>query len=81
MVDVHNLKLNSADNADAISVAAANGSKYNVTFDTRAMSADCWYTMVLPFKTTPAELIAKLMDGDGLDAKNVYAVVNRMKAV
>lgn len=80
IVDVHNLVLNSADNADAISVAAANGSDYNVTFETRAMSADCWYTMVLPFKTTPAELVTKLMDGAGVGAKNVYAVVNRMKA-
>ena len=51
-------------NSDVI--AAANDKKAKVTFDDFEMKAEKWYPMVLPFKTTVAELSSKLG----------YAVVN-----
>ena len=40
-----------------------------VSFDNRTMKAKEWYTVVLPFTTTPAELVAEL---------GTYVVVNRL---
>jgi len=43
--------------------------KYNVTFAARTLEKDVWYTMVLPFATTPKAVVA---------AFDEYVVVNRM---
>lgn len=48
-----------------------NGNKYSVKLPARSLKANSWYTMVLPFATTPFELVQKL---------GVYAVTNLMKA-
>ena len=72
---------NTANIADASAICAANNNvKYNVTFNAKTLKGGYWYTMVLPFATTPAKLVAALKDGAGQEAESVYAVVNRMKA-
>ena len=67
-----------ADNTDLIQ--AANNKTVAVTFGPRTLKGGYWYTMVLPFATTPAKLVAALKDGAAANAESVYAVVNRMKA-
>ena len=56
--------------ADAATACAADESvKYDVTFAARTLEKDVWYTMVLPFATTPKAVVA---------AFDEYVVVNRM---
>ena len=56
--------------ADAASACDADESvKYDVTFAARTLEKDVWYTMVLPFATTPKAVVA---------AFDEYVVVNRM---
>ena len=69
--DVYLLDLADENLPDLIQDAANNGNEYSVKLPARSLKADSWYTMVLPFATTPLELVQKL---------GVYAVTNRMKA-
>ena len=58
--------------ATKIAEAAATGEDYQITFANNAtLNAKEWYAMVLPFKTTPVELVQKL---------GTYVVVNRLKS-
>lgn len=52
-------------------IAANPGTVYTVDFSSMAMNAKEWYAFVLPFATTPAELVGEL---------GTYVVVNRLKS-
>ena len=56
--------------AEVIDDANANGNKYTVKFKSMPMNEKEWYAMVVPFATTPYELVEKL---------GVYVTVNRFK--
>lgn len=68
-------------------LAAANTAQdYQITFGTRTLEANTWYTMVLPFDVKTTELVANLKAND-VDNNNqpianqyhsVYAIVNRL---
>ena len=60
-----------ADLATKISEAKATGENYEITFGSMKMNAKEWYALVLPFATTPSELVGKLGN---------YVVVNRLKS-
>ena len=59
------------DEANGIIEAADGNTGVSVKFGARTMAAGQWYTVVLPFPTTPAELVEKL---------GTYVVVNRLGA-
>ena len=59
------------DEANGIIEAADGNTAVSVKFGARTMAAGQWYTVVLPFPTTPAELVEKL---------GTYVVVNRLGA-
>ena len=59
------------DLATKISEAKATGENYEITFGSMKMNAKEWYALVLPFATTPSELVGKLGN---------YVVVNRLKS-
>ena len=75
VVAAMDLVLDPADafNKDRIEEAAAYATpnSYNVTFNSMNMNAKEWYAFVLPFATTPAELVGEL---------GTYVVVNRLKS-
>ena len=60
-----------ADLATKITEAAATGEDYEITFASMPMNEKEWYAFVLPFNTTPADLVGKLKK---------YVVVNRFKS-
>ena len=57
--------------ADKVAAAATSKQAHKVTFANFEMNNKEWYAIVLPFETTPAELVAKL---------GKYVVVNRLKS-
>ena len=66
------LLLSETDDDLAGKIAAANdGEDKVITFDDITMLEKEWYAMVLPFATTPAELVGKL---------GTYVVVNTLKS-
>ena len=85
------LVLNQADpnldakiDAAATACAATAGTKYDITFSSRTLTAGNWYTMVLPFDIRTADLVASLKalnadvgenPGEN-DYHTVYAIVN-----
>ena len=70
-----------AELIEANKYVPADDNLYDVTFAHKALKANTWYTMVLPFEVKTAELVASLKAGAGTTADpthSVYAIVNRM---
>ena len=63
--------LDPADASLASQIQAAGTGKYSIQFGSWPMNAKEWYAVVLPFKTSPAELVAKL---------GTYVIANRLKS-
>ena len=63
------------NNTEAIEAASTTTTTKNVSFGTKTLKADNWYTMVLPFETTPAKLVAALKNAGN---ESVYAIVNTL---
>lgn len=63
--------LDPADASLASQIQAAGTGEYSIQFGSWPMNAKEWYAVVLPFKTTPAELVAKL---------GTYVIANRLKS-
>ena len=63
-------------------LAAANPAQdYQISFGTRTLEANTWYTMVLPFAVKTTELVTNLKAGAGTQedpTRSVYAIVNRL---
>ena len=64
VLDPANASLNDA-------IQAAGTGEYSIQFGSWPMNAKEWYAVVLPFKTSPAELVAKL---------GTYVIANRLKS-
>jgi len=66
--------------------AAATNHDYDVTFAHKALKANTWYTMVLPFDVKTTELVANLKAKDEVEVgqqqtyHEVYAIVNTLSA-
>ena len=62
-----------ADTDDALDtkLASVNGESYPVKFGNMPIEAQKWYAMVLPFETTPEELVKKL---------GTFLIVNRLSS-
>ena len=58
------------ENAVAANIATLEAENANVNMPDQPLNAKEWYAVVLPFKTTPAELVAHL---------NTYVVVDKIK--